>query len=204
MFLVTYRRDPSCTARAAGSFRLPCSSPPLLRSPRAEAATRRLPPQATTGDNTEKVTLRLGYFPNVTHAPAIIGVQDGIFAKALGDNVDLEALGLQLGNRGDDRDPRRRARRELRRPEPGDQRIPEVGRQAHPHRCGRRVGWCVPRREAFDHERRRPQGQEARDAAARQHARRRVACVPEGRRASRPTSEGGGDVSILPQDNSRP
>ena len=28
--------------------------------------------------------LRLGYFPNLTHAPALIGVQDGLFAKALG------------------------------------------------------------------------------------------------------------------------
>src|SRR4051812_36157886 len=29
--------------------------------------------------------LRLGYFANVTHAPALIGVQDGLFAKELGD-----------------------------------------------------------------------------------------------------------------------
>jgi NitT/TauT family transport system substrate-binding protein len=30
------------------------------------------------------VTVRLGYFPNVTHATAIVGVENGIFAKALG------------------------------------------------------------------------------------------------------------------------
>ena len=41
----------------------------------------------TTG---EPVTLRLGYFPNVTHAPAIVGVKEGIFEDALGDNVTLE------------------------------------------------------------------------------------------------------------------
>ncbi|NVM97058.1 ABC transporter substrate-binding protein [Arthrobacter sp. SDTb3-6] len=29
-------------------------------------------------------TLRLGYFPNVTHAPAIAGLQEGIFARDLG------------------------------------------------------------------------------------------------------------------------
>jgi NitT/TauT family transport system substrate-binding protein len=29
------------------------------------------------------ITLRLGYFPNVTHAPALIGVQNGIFERAL-------------------------------------------------------------------------------------------------------------------------
>jgi NitT/TauT family transport system substrate-binding protein len=37
----------------------------------------------------DSVTLRLGYFPNVTHAPAIIGVQQGIFAKDLGANVKV-------------------------------------------------------------------------------------------------------------------
>jgi NitT/TauT family transport system substrate-binding protein len=42
-------------------------------------------------------TLRLGYFPNVTHAPAIIGVQEGLFEDALGDGVDLE---LQTFNAG--------------------------------------------------------------------------------------------------------
>jgi NitT/TauT family transport system substrate-binding protein len=34
----------------------------------------------------EPVTLRLGYFPNLTHATAIVGVEDGHFAKALGEN----------------------------------------------------------------------------------------------------------------------
>ena len=31
----------------------------------------------TTTVSTEPVTLRLGYFPNVTHAPAIVGVENG-------------------------------------------------------------------------------------------------------------------------------
>ena len=30
------------------------------------------------------MTLRLGYFPNVTHAPALVGVENGIFEEALG------------------------------------------------------------------------------------------------------------------------
>jgi NitT/TauT family transport system substrate-binding protein len=44
----------------------------------------------TTGaTGTAPVTLRLGYFPNITHAPALVGVQEGIFAKALGpDRLD--------------------------------------------------------------------------------------------------------------------
>lgn len=51
----------------------------------------------TSGGNTEKVKLRLGYFPNVTHAPGIIGVQNGSFANALGDNVDLELTTYNSG-----------------------------------------------------------------------------------------------------------
>lgn len=35
-------------------------------------------------------SLRLGYFANVTHAPAVIGEEEGLFAEALGDGVDIE------------------------------------------------------------------------------------------------------------------
>ena len=42
----------------------------------------------TTG---EPVTLRLGYFPNITHGPAIVGVNEGFFEDALADNVTLDA-----------------------------------------------------------------------------------------------------------------
>jgi NitT/TauT family transport system substrate-binding protein len=42
--------------------------------------------------------LRLGYFANVTHAPALIGVQEGLFAKELGDTK----LTTQVFNAGPD------------------------------------------------------------------------------------------------------
>lgn len=42
-------------------------------------------------------TLRLGYFPNVTHAPAIIGVEDGLFEDALGPGVDLQLETFNAG-----------------------------------------------------------------------------------------------------------
>ncbi len=41
-------------------------------------------------------TLRLGYFPNFTHAPALIGVENGIFAEHLGD-VTLEPTTFNAG-----------------------------------------------------------------------------------------------------------
>jgi NitT/TauT family transport system substrate-binding protein len=36
--------------------------------------------------------LRLGYFPNVTHAQALVGVDDGTFARALGGRFDPKAF----------------------------------------------------------------------------------------------------------------
>jgi NitT/TauT family transport system substrate-binding protein len=45
---------------------------------------------ASTTPSGGAVTLRLGYFPNVTHAPAIIGVENGAFTKQLGSNVKLD------------------------------------------------------------------------------------------------------------------
>jgi NitT/TauT family transport system substrate-binding protein len=45
----------------------------------------------------EKVTLRLGYFPNITHAPGLVGVEKGIFAEKLGSNVTLESKAFNAG-----------------------------------------------------------------------------------------------------------
>jgi NitT/TauT family transport system substrate-binding protein len=45
----------------------------------------------------EKVTLRLGYFPNVTHATALVGVEKGIFADKLGPTVTLQTQTFNAG-----------------------------------------------------------------------------------------------------------
>ena len=60
---------------------------------------RRRPPHGSAGD--EPVTLRLGYFPNVTHAPALVGVEGGLFEENLGDNVKLETVDVQRRHRRD-------------------------------------------------------------------------------------------------------
>ena len=44
-----------------------------------------------------KVTLRLGYFPNITHAQAVIGVASGTFQAELGSNVRLETKIFNAG-----------------------------------------------------------------------------------------------------------
>jgi len=49
------------------------------------------------GGGAEATTLRLGYFPNVTHAPAIVGERQGFFTDALGDDVTLEVFYFNAG-----------------------------------------------------------------------------------------------------------
>lgn len=43
------------------------------------------------------VTLRLGYLSNLTHAAALVGLQQGIFAKYLGSNVTLQTSTFNAG-----------------------------------------------------------------------------------------------------------
>ena len=51
---------------------------------------------ATPSDNAP-LTLRLGYFPNLTHAPALAGVKKGFFTNALGTKVTLETHTFNAG-----------------------------------------------------------------------------------------------------------
>ncbi|MFI5931722.1 ABC transporter substrate-binding protein [Actinoplanes sp. NPDC051494] len=44
----------------------------------------------------EASAIRLGYFPNITHAPALIGVKNGLFQQALGD-TKLETKTFNAG-----------------------------------------------------------------------------------------------------------
>ena len=48
------------------------------------------------GSGAEATTLRLGYFPNITHAPALIGVHDKVYQKHLG-GVKLETTTFNAG-----------------------------------------------------------------------------------------------------------
>jgi NitT/TauT family transport system substrate-binding protein len=49
------------------------------------------------GQSSGHVDLRLGYFPNLTHATALVGVANGIFAKDLGPNVTLQTKTFNAG-----------------------------------------------------------------------------------------------------------
>jgi sulfonate transport system substrate-binding protein len=50
-----------------------------------------------SGSAASPVTLNLGYFPNLTHAPALVGVQKGIFTEKLGSGVKLSTKSFNAG-----------------------------------------------------------------------------------------------------------
>jgi sulfonate transport system substrate-binding protein len=52
---------------------------------------------SSAGSAGDPVVLRLGFLTNITHAPALIGIAKGYFAKALGKNVKLEVHPFSTG-----------------------------------------------------------------------------------------------------------
>jgi NitT/TauT family transport system substrate-binding protein len=53
--------------------------------------------QSTPAAPQGAATLRLAYFPNLTHAPALVGVANGSFQQALGANVTLDIKTFNAG-----------------------------------------------------------------------------------------------------------
>jgi len=52
---------------------------------------------STTSGNSSSITVHLGYFPNITHAVALVGVARGTFQQALGSNVTLDTKTFNAG-----------------------------------------------------------------------------------------------------------
>ena len=76
---------------AGGATTTPAAAPATTAGTATTGAVTT--PTASSGP----VTLRLGYFPNVTHATALVGVNQGIFASKLGANVKLETKTFNAG-----------------------------------------------------------------------------------------------------------
>jgi NitT/TauT family transport system substrate-binding protein len=51
----------------------------------------------STTETAQPLTVRIAYFPNLTHAQAVIGFADGTFARALGDQAKLDAKVFNAG-----------------------------------------------------------------------------------------------------------
>ncbi|GAA3789398.1 aliphatic sulfonate ABC transporter substrate-binding protein [Sphaerisporangium flaviroseum] len=50
-----------------------------------------------SGGDGAKTEVRLGFFPNITHSTALVGVKKGFFAKALGSGVTLKTATFNAG-----------------------------------------------------------------------------------------------------------
>jgi NitT/TauT family transport system substrate-binding protein len=53
--------------------------------------------QASTGAAPGKLVMRVGYFPNITHSQALIGMARGDFQTALGESVEIQATQFNAG-----------------------------------------------------------------------------------------------------------
>ena len=186
------RRPAAPAATAAPTLRRP--RPPTAPAPTARRRRRHGRHDADDAGG-EPVTLRLGYFPNVTHAPAIIGVDDGLFAgRPRRRTSTLELSTFNSGTEVDRGAVLRRHRRHVHRAQPGDQRLRQVRRRGAAHRRRHHVGRRLARRPR-GHRRRRP------TSPARRWPRRRSAtprtspcgpgCAEQGYETD---TSGGGDV----------
>lgn len=54
-------------------------------------------PPAIAGGSASTDVLRLGYFPNLTHAPALVGLESGLYEQRLGSGVRVEARPFNAG-----------------------------------------------------------------------------------------------------------
>lgn len=86
--LVLAACGPQTTPTAA-----PTAAPAATEAPTEATAA----PAEATEAPAEPVTLRAGYFPNITHSQALIGLARGDFAEALGDNVTLQPIEFNAG-----------------------------------------------------------------------------------------------------------
>ncbi|MBM4763079.1 aliphatic sulfonate ABC transporter substrate-binding protein [Bacillus sp. B15-48] len=50
-----------------------------------------------SGSSSEGDTVRIGYFPNLTHIATIVGLEKGFFEEALGENVTIETRTVSNG-----------------------------------------------------------------------------------------------------------
>jgi NitT/TauT family transport system substrate-binding protein len=85
---------------AAPTTTAPAPKATAPKAPAPKAAAPKPAPKPTTTTTAKKqdpVTLRLGYFPNITHAAAVAGVERGIFTDKLGPDVDFKTSIFNAG-----------------------------------------------------------------------------------------------------------
>jgi NitT/TauT family transport system substrate-binding protein len=82
----------ACSAQAGSGTVAPSPA-----GPGGSAGSRGAPSPVAPSAAAPQGTLKLGYFPNITHATAIVGVESGIFQKALGPGVTFTVSSFNAG-----------------------------------------------------------------------------------------------------------
>lgn len=72
------------------------TSVPLLATSTGSTNTSTNNP-TTTVEPAQQKTVRIGYFPNLTHAQAVIGLGNGDFQQALGSNIEVKTQVFNAG-----------------------------------------------------------------------------------------------------------
>lgn len=99
----TRRRLRSTAVAALALLASACGSTDSSADEAAENGAEPTEVEATGAETTPPAegtlegSLRLGFFPNVTHAPALVGVANGDFTEALGAGVELETFTFNAG-----------------------------------------------------------------------------------------------------------
>lgn len=75
----------------------PAAGPTAAPTTAAPAADAAAPTTAAPAASGESTTVRLAYFPNLTHAVALVGTARGTFQEALGPNVSLDLKTFNAG-----------------------------------------------------------------------------------------------------------
>ena len=131
----------------------------LAACSRRESRRSRRGGAAPSAAGTPAAELRLGYFPNITHAPALIGVDERLLPAGAGLH-QAHHPDLQRRPRGGLRAARRLAGRRLHRLRPGHQRLRQEQRRGGPADRRLDLGRRAARGHARHHLARAAQGQD--------------------------------------------
>ena len=137
----------------------------------------------------------------MTHAPAIIGVDTGLFADALGSTATLETSTFNSGTEVIEAIFSGAIDASFIGPNPAINGYAKSDGEAHPHRRRHHLRRSVARRPR-GHRRRRPTSPAPRSPSRRSATPRTSRCGPGCSKQGYATdTSGGGDVHITPQDN---
>ena len=175
----THRRNPSCTPPATGSPRSRCSSPRSRWRPRAAAARSRRRDTTTERLAATRSRSASATSPTSRTRRRSSACRTGRSRTSSAPNVTLKTSTYNSGTDETTAILAGALDAAFVGPNPAINAYQKSNGTLIRIVVGRRVGRRVPRREAVDHERGRPQGQEDRDAVARQHPGRRAAHLAE-------------------------